>query len=172
LAAGPKRVLVIGAGFIGSETASICRDLGLEVTVAELAATPLAGALELAALCLAVLEHRSELRDLPVALQLIVRMRRMCAIAPVYYETPERGVVGADRSCLQVGDDFGTCALGERDPGEQRGPEGKRQTHLARCGQLDPLLANSDAIRPPIPIGSWPPFRFDVGHHSEMKPAT
>jgi 3-phenylpropionate/trans-cinnamate dioxygenase ferredoxin reductase subunit len=45
LAARPRRVLVIGAGFIGSETASICRDLGLDVTVAERAATPLAGAL-------------------------------------------------------------------------------------------------------------------------------
>ena len=45
LAAGPKRVLIIGAGFIGSEVASVCRDLGLEVTVAERAASPLAGAL-------------------------------------------------------------------------------------------------------------------------------
>jgi NADPH-dependent 2,4-dienoyl-CoA reductase/sulfur reductase-like enzyme len=45
LAAGPKRVLIIGAGFIGSEVASVCRDLGLEVTVAERAAGPLAGAL-------------------------------------------------------------------------------------------------------------------------------
>ncbi len=45
LAAGPKRVLIIGAGFIGSEVASVCRDLGLEVTVAERAASPLAGPL-------------------------------------------------------------------------------------------------------------------------------
>jgi 3-phenylpropionate/trans-cinnamate dioxygenase ferredoxin reductase subunit len=45
LAAKPRRVLVIGAGFIGSEVASVCRDLGLEVTVAERAAAPLAGAL-------------------------------------------------------------------------------------------------------------------------------
>ena len=45
LAAGPRRVLIIGAGFIGSEVASVCRDLGLEVTVAERAAAPLAGAL-------------------------------------------------------------------------------------------------------------------------------
>jgi NADPH-dependent 2,4-dienoyl-CoA reductase/sulfur reductase-like enzyme len=45
LAAGPRRVLVIGAGFIGSEAASVCRDLGLEVTVVERAASPLAGAL-------------------------------------------------------------------------------------------------------------------------------
>jgi NADPH-dependent 2,4-dienoyl-CoA reductase/sulfur reductase-like enzyme len=45
LAAGPRRVLVIGAGFIGSEVASICRDRGIAVTVAERAASPLAGAL-------------------------------------------------------------------------------------------------------------------------------
>ena len=45
LAAKPGRVLIIGSGFIGSEVASICRELGLEVTVAERAAAPLAGAL-------------------------------------------------------------------------------------------------------------------------------
>jgi 3-phenylpropionate/trans-cinnamate dioxygenase ferredoxin reductase subunit len=45
LAAGPRRVLVIGAGFIGSEVASVCRQLGLEVAVAERAAAPLAVAL-------------------------------------------------------------------------------------------------------------------------------
>jgi NADPH-dependent 2,4-dienoyl-CoA reductase/sulfur reductase-like enzyme len=45
LAAGPRRVLVIGAGFTGSEVASACRELRLPVTVAEQAATPLAGAL-------------------------------------------------------------------------------------------------------------------------------
>jgi NADPH-dependent 2,4-dienoyl-CoA reductase/sulfur reductase-like enzyme len=38
-------VLVIGAGFTGSEIASACRSLGLAVTVTERAATPLAGAL-------------------------------------------------------------------------------------------------------------------------------
>ncbi|HTK09678.1 MAG TPA: FAD-dependent oxidoreductase [Ktedonobacteraceae bacterium] len=45
LAAGPKHVLVIGAGFTGSEVASVCRELGLVVTVTERSAAPLAGAL-------------------------------------------------------------------------------------------------------------------------------
>ena len=45
LAAKPGRVLIIGAGFIGSEMASVCRQLGLEVTVAERADAPLVGAL-------------------------------------------------------------------------------------------------------------------------------
>ncbi|GHO45875.1 NAD(P)/FAD-dependent oxidoreductase [Ktedonospora formicarum] len=49
LASKPKRVLVIGAGFTGSEVASVCRELGLEVTVTERSATPLAGALGQAA---------------------------------------------------------------------------------------------------------------------------
>ncbi|GAA2614382.1 hypothetical protein GCM10010399_51530 [Dactylosporangium fulvum] len=41
----PGRVLVVGGGFTGSEVASTCRSLGLDVTVAEAAPTPLAGAL-------------------------------------------------------------------------------------------------------------------------------
>ena len=45
LAAGPRRVLVIGGGFTGSEIASVCRELGLAVTLAERSAAPLGGAL-------------------------------------------------------------------------------------------------------------------------------
>ncbi|MBM4796407.1 FAD-dependent oxidoreductase [Streptomyces sioyaensis] len=45
LAAGPGRVLVIGAGFTGGEVASVCRDLGLEVTVVHRGDAPLASAL-------------------------------------------------------------------------------------------------------------------------------
>ncbi|MFJ8108207.1 NAD(P)/FAD-dependent oxidoreductase [Streptomyces sp. NPDC096132] len=41
----PRRVLVIGAGFTGSEIASACRERGLAVTVAERGAAPLVGAL-------------------------------------------------------------------------------------------------------------------------------
>ncbi|MGW1162538.1 NAD(P)/FAD-dependent oxidoreductase [Streptomyces sp. NPDC002513] len=45
LRASPRRVLVIGAGFTGSEIASACRDQGIAVTVAERANAPLVGAL-------------------------------------------------------------------------------------------------------------------------------
>jgi NADPH-dependent 2,4-dienoyl-CoA reductase/sulfur reductase-like enzyme/ferredoxin len=45
VAAGPRRVLIIGAGFAGSEAASVCRSLGLPVTVAEAGEAPLVGAL-------------------------------------------------------------------------------------------------------------------------------
>ncbi|WP_427169960.1 FAD-dependent oxidoreductase [Arthrobacter sp. 92] len=45
LAERPRRVLVIGAGFIGSEVASVCRELGLPVTVAEAGPAPLGAAL-------------------------------------------------------------------------------------------------------------------------------
>ncbi|MER7985211.1 FAD-dependent oxidoreductase [Streptomyces noursei] len=45
VAAGPSRVLMIGAGFIGSEMASVCRELDLPVTVAERGPAPLVGAL-------------------------------------------------------------------------------------------------------------------------------
>lgn len=41
----PGRVLVIGAGFTGSEIASVCRDRGVPVTVAERGPAPLVGAL-------------------------------------------------------------------------------------------------------------------------------
>ena len=45
LAGRPRRVLVIGAGFIGCEVASVCRELGLPVTVAEAGPAPLVAAL-------------------------------------------------------------------------------------------------------------------------------
>jgi NADPH-dependent 2,4-dienoyl-CoA reductase/sulfur reductase-like enzyme len=45
LADAPSRVLVVGGGFTGSEVASVCRQLGLEVTLVERGGTPLGGAL-------------------------------------------------------------------------------------------------------------------------------
>jgi NADPH-dependent 2,4-dienoyl-CoA reductase/sulfur reductase-like enzyme/ferredoxin len=41
----PRRVLVIGGGFTGSEVASTCRDLDIEVTLVERGTAPLVGAL-------------------------------------------------------------------------------------------------------------------------------
>jgi 3-phenylpropionate/trans-cinnamate dioxygenase ferredoxin reductase component len=45
LVARPRRVLVIGAGFTGSEVASVCRELDIPVTVAEAGPAPLVAAL-------------------------------------------------------------------------------------------------------------------------------
>jgi 3-phenylpropionate/trans-cinnamate dioxygenase ferredoxin reductase component len=58
LTSGPKRVLVIGGGFTGSEVASVCCELGLPVTLAERGPTPLSGALGQAAGTVAALRQR------------------------------------------------------------------------------------------------------------------
>ncbi|MFF3566261.1 NAD(P)/FAD-dependent oxidoreductase [Nocardia jiangxiensis] len=64
LAARPRRVLVIGSGFVGSETASVCRELGLEVTVVERSPAPLTGALGVPAGIAAAELHRRHGVDL------------------------------------------------------------------------------------------------------------
>ncbi|MBL1082405.1 FAD-dependent oxidoreductase [Streptomyces actinomycinicus] len=64
LSAGPERVLVIGAGFTGSEIASACRERGLEVTVAERGPAPLVGALGGTLSKLAAVMHRNHGVDL------------------------------------------------------------------------------------------------------------
>jgi NADPH-dependent 2,4-dienoyl-CoA reductase/sulfur reductase-like enzyme len=58
LTRGPRRVVVIGGGFIGAETASSCAALGHAVTVVEAAPLPLVAPLgtEMAAVCAA--RHR------------------------------------------------------------------------------------------------------------------
>jgi NADPH-dependent 2,4-dienoyl-CoA reductase/sulfur reductase-like enzyme len=45
LAGAPRRVVVLGGGFTGSEVASCCRELGLPVTLIERGPAPLCGAL-------------------------------------------------------------------------------------------------------------------------------
>ncbi|WP_406360103.1 FAD-dependent oxidoreductase [Streptomyces sp. NBC_00715] len=58
LAAGPRRVVVVGGGFVGAETASSCTALGHDVTIVEVAPLPLVPQLgpEMAAVCAAL--HR------------------------------------------------------------------------------------------------------------------
>jgi len=64
LAARPNRVLVIGAGFTGSEVASVCRELDLAVTVVERSGAPLIGALGLTVALRAAELHREHGVDL------------------------------------------------------------------------------------------------------------
>lgn len=65
LDAGPRRVVVIGAGFIGGEVAATCRGRGLEVTLVEAMPVPLERALgaEMGAVCAQVhLDHGVDVR--------------------------------------------------------------------------------------------------------------
>jgi len=64
-AGGGRRVVVVGAGFIGSEVAATCHGLGAAVTVVEALPVPLAGVLghEMGAACGALhVEHGVDLR--------------------------------------------------------------------------------------------------------------
>ena len=53
-------------------------------------------------------------------------------------------------------------------------PQGRRIEVgiIGREGLSGIPIADSDACRPPVPRRCRPPFRFDAGHRSEMKPAT
>ncbi len=52
--------------------------------------------------------------------------------------------------------------------------ETRDERHLREANPDLPVIksANSDLSRPGIPIPFRPVFRFEAGHHSEMKPAT
>ncbi len=70
LDAGPSRVCVIGAGFIGAEVAATCRGRGLDVTVIEALAQPMVRGLgeEIGAVCAQL--HRDHGVDLRLGVQL------------------------------------------------------------------------------------------------------
>ncbi|WP_330456621.1 FAD-dependent oxidoreductase [Streptomyces sp. NBC_00820] len=79
---GPRRVVVIGGGFIGAETASSCAALGHEVTVVEAASLPLVPPLgaEMAAVCAAL--HRRGGVDLITGVG-VARLRGTTAVTAV-----------------------------------------------------------------------------------------
>jgi hypothetical protein len=82
-----------------------------------------------------------------------------------------------DRDGVLVVDETGFIKKGEHSVGVARqysGTAGRIEN-----GQIGVFLAcasrfgaDSDACRPPVPRRCRPPFRFDAGHRSEMKPAT
>jgi NADPH-dependent 2,4-dienoyl-CoA reductase/sulfur reductase-like enzyme len=154
LAAGPRRVLVIGAGFTGSEVASICRQLGLPVTVVERAATPLAGALGGVVGQVAAQMQREHGVDL------------RCGVSVTALDADSSGHLRRaqldDGTALDV--DVAVVALGSlrntewlRDSGLAAGPEGVACDAGCRVFDMygivtDDVFAAGDVARSPQPL--------------------
>lgn len=154
LAAGPRRVLVIGAGFTGSEIASACRGLGLAVTVTERAATPLAGALGATIGAVAARLHRENGVDL------------RCGVSVTALEGDDAGHIRRahldDGTTLEV--DVAVVALGAQrntewlaDSGLGAGPRGVACDAGCRVFDMygivtDDIFAAGDVARSPHPL--------------------
>jgi 3-phenylpropionate/trans-cinnamate dioxygenase ferredoxin reductase subunit len=156
LAAGPRRVLVIGAGFTGSEVASVCRELGLSVTVAERGATPLAGALGEAAGTFAARLQRAHGVDL------------RCNVTVMALEGDERGRLC--RAHLSDGDtldtDVAVVALGAvrnvewlHDSGLMVDARGVPCDGACRAIDVDEVV--TDDIFVAGDVARWPDQLFD-----------
>ncbi len=154
LAVGPRRVLVIGAGFTGSEIASGCRGLGLAVTVTERAATPLAGALGGTIGAVAARLHREHGVDL------------RCGVSVTSLEGDDAGHVRRahldDGTTLEI--DVAVVALGAqrntewlRNSGLGAGPRGVACDAGCRVFDMygivtDDIFAAGDVARSPHPL--------------------
>ena len=154
LSARPRRVLVIGAGFTGSEIASACREQGLPVTVTERASTPLAGALGGAIGAVAARLQREHGVDL------------RCGVSVTSLEGDEAGHVRRahldDGTTLDV--DVAVVALGAlrntewlRDSGLGAGPRGVACDAGCRVFDMygivtDDIFAAGDVARSPHPL--------------------
>jgi NADPH-dependent 2,4-dienoyl-CoA reductase/sulfur reductase-like enzyme len=154
LAARPRRVLVIGAGFTGSEVASACRELHLPVTVVERAATPLAGALGAMIGAVARKMQRAHNVDL------------RCGVSVTALE----GDSGGHLRCAYLDDgttldvDVAVVALGSlrntewlRDSGLAAGPDGVACDAGCRVFDMygivtDGVFAAGDVARSPHPL--------------------
>ena len=154
LAAGPRRVLVAGAGFTGSEVASVCRQLELPVTVVERAATPLAGALGGVIGAVAARMHREHGVDL------------RCGVSVTALEGDASGHLRRayldDGTTLDV--DVAVVAHGSlrntewlRDSGLAAGPNGVACDAGCRVFDIygivtDDVFAAGDVVRSPHPL--------------------
>ena len=151
---GPRRVLVIGAGFTGSEIASACRGMDLAVTVTERAATPLAGALGGTIGAVAARLQREHGVDL------------RCGVSVTSLEGDDAGHVRRahldDGTTLEI--DVAVVALGAqrntewlRDSGLGAGPRGVACDAGCRVFDMygivtDDIFAAGDVARSPHPL--------------------
>lgn len=154
LDAGPRRMLVIGAGFTGSEIASACRERGIEVTVAERGPAPLVGALGGALGAFAAAMHRAHGVDL------------RCGVTVTGLEGDERGRLRraylSDGGTLDT--DVAVVALGAvrntewlDGSGLAAGPRGVACDAGCRAFDLngimtDDIFAAGDVARTPHPL--------------------
>ena len=154
LAAEPRRVLVVGGGFTGSEVASVCRQLDLPVTVTERSATPLASALGETIGAVAARMHREHGVDL------------RCGVAVTSLDGDGDGHVRRarldDGTTLDV--DVAVIALGSirntewlRDSGLAAGPWGVACDGGCRAFDMygivtDDVFAAGDVNRSPHPL--------------------
>jgi 3-phenylpropionate/trans-cinnamate dioxygenase ferredoxin reductase component len=152
---GPKRVVVIGAGFTGSEVASICRGRGHEVTVLERGARPLAGALGAA------------LGEVAAEMQREAGVDLRCGVAVEALQGTDgrlTGVALADGSEIEA--DVAVVALGAirntewlADSGLAAGPLGLSVDAGCRAYQVDGLI--DDDIFAAGDVARFPHALFD-----------
>ena len=153
---GPRRVLVVGAGFIGSEVASSCAALGVPVTLLELDEAPLARLLGPQVGAFVAALHR----DRGVDLRTGVTVRRFLG---------ERHVSAAeltDGSTVRA--DVVVLALGALPNVEWLADSGLRVEHGVlchadlRCEGAEHVVAAGDVARWPHPLFDDEPV--SVGH--------
>ena len=162
LTAPPKRVLVIGAGLIGCEAASCCRDLGLPVTMVDPNPTPLArlvGTLvgETLAGCMrrAGVDYRPGAKVLSLAGE-GGRVRRA--------HLQDGGAIETDLVIIALGAVRDTAWLAEGGLMADSGGltcDGTCRA-LGRDGEPDPdIYAAGDVARWPNPLYGWKPMTVE-----------
>jgi len=156
LAAGPRRVLVVGAGFIGSEVASSCAALGVPVTLVELDEAPLARLLGSGIGGFVAELHRERGVDLRtgVTVRRFVGQRRLRAA-----ELTDGTTVGADVAVVALG----ALPNVEWLAGSGLVLDAGVLCHAdLRCQGADGIVAAGDVARWPHPLFDDEPIA--VGH--------